>query len=612
MARKPWTVRQEPRARLAQVNPQTAPWAPPRAEAQRRAGELPLAAVPLQVEVHLRAAAPRATEARRPLNKHCNSAAAFLTAHCIAYFSFPRAFASVQVLAALNPGLCSRHGPGQPILSSRPCLRANAGSGTQQAEPLRENNVMRHNDPLTLPAAVHPRAADDLPRIVIIGAGFAGLACAKALGGAEAHVTIIDRQNYHLFVPLLYQVATAALSPADVAEPVRRILRKHKNIHVMLGTVAHIDRGLRTVALADGQRVPFDILVVAPGSSFNYFGHSEWEQHAPGVKSVHDARMLRSRLLSAFELAEQEPDLQRQQDLMTTVVVGGGPTGVEMAGAIAELARCTLVRDFRRIDPATARILLVEAGPDILGAFPQKLRQYAGMRLQRLGVEVKCNSAVESIESGCVRVAGETIAAGTVVWGAGVKAAQVGKWLGQPTDRMGRVEVGSDLAVPGLKNIYVLGDSASFVNPSTGKPLPGLAQVAQQQGRHLGRALKRHLRDGTPLPAFSFHDRGNTAIIGRNAAIFDFGKWQLKGFPAWLLWALVHVYLLVGFERRTLVSLQWLWRYITFESGARLITNDPEYPLDEPDGRRLPAARDQTPQPPERAPPPRPSNQSRS
>jgi NADH dehydrogenase len=414
------------------------------------------------------------------------------------------------------------------------------------------------------------------PRVVILGAGFAGLAAARALGSSRAHVTIIDRRNYHLFVPLLYQVATAALSPADIAEPIRKILRRHKNVEVLLGAVTGIDREARTVRLADGGSVGYDSLIVATGSSYNYFAHPEWEAHAPGLKTIADARKLRSRLLSAFELAEREPDPQRQRDLMTTVVVGGGPTGVEMAGSIAELARYTLARDFRHVDPASARVLLIEAGPRILAAFPERLARYAHERLERLGVEILCKQPVEDIGPAAVRVAGKEIAAGTVIWGAGIRASAAGAWLGADTDRIGRVRVNEDLSVPGMDGVYVIGDSALCVDAATGEPLPALAQVSQQQGRHLGRELRRHVANGTALRPFRFNDRGNTAIVGRNAAIFDFGSWRLRGWPAWMLWAIVHIYLLVGFEKRLLVSLQWLWRYLTFQRGARLITGDSE------------------------------------
>lgn len=429
--------------------------------------------------------------------------------------------------------------------------------------------------PITLEAGrAAPAETVGVPHVVIIGAGFGGLASARGLGGERCRVTIIDRHNYHLFVPLLYQVATAALSPADIAEPIRKILRRHKNVEVVLGEVIEVDTPSREVRLAGGAKFFYDVLVVAPGSSYNYFGHPEWERHAPGLKTIADARMLRSRLLHAFELAEREPDPALQQALMTTVVVGGGPTGVEMAGSIAELARYTLARDFRHIDPASARILLIEAGPRLLSAFPERLGSYALSRLQALGVEVVCGRAVQDIGQAGVIIDDEVVAAGTVIWGAGIKACQAGKWLSVETDGLGRVRVGADLAVPGLANVFVLGDNALLIDPATGRPLPALAQVAQQQGQYLGRALKRRFTNRAAMPPFRFRNRGNTAIIGRNAAVFDFGKWTLTRWPAWILWAVVHIYLLVGFEKRLLVSVQWLWRYLTFQRGARLITGN--------------------------------------
>lgn len=409
---------------------------------------------------------------------------------------------------------------------------------------------------------------------MIVGAGFAGLACARALGSSGADVTIIDRRNYHLFVPLLYQVATAALSPADIAQPIRRLLRRHRNVKVLLGELTGVDLPAREVCLKDGSRVPYDRLVLATGSSFNYFGNPEWEEHAPGLKTVEDARRLRSRLLYAFERAEQESDPERQQALMTTVVVGGGPTGVEMAGAIAELTRNTLAHDFHHIDPARARTILVEAGPRILSTFPEQLARYAHDRLTSIGIDIRCDASVEEIAPGTVRIGEEVIPAGTVIWGAGIKASPVSEWIGVEGDRAGRVAVNGDLSVKGRDGIFVLGDSALLIDPATGEPLPGLAQVAQQQGTHLGRSLRRHMKSGAPLPTFRFRDRGNTAIVGRNAAVFDFGHSRMKGGFAWLLWAIIHVYLLSGFENRMIVSAKWVWRYFTYQRGARLITGE--------------------------------------
>lgn len=420
--------------------------------------------------------------------------------------------------------------------------------------------------------------AGERPHVVIIGAGFGGLACAQALGGTGIPVTVIDRRNYHLFVPLLYQVATAALSPADIAQPIRKILSRHPDIRVVLGEVTGIDTERRLVRLnPDGPRrdgdIRYDRLVIATGSSYSYFGHDEWAAVAPGVKTIEDAQHIRARLLGCFERAELSTDPEEQAMLMTVVIVGGGPTGVELAGAIAELTRYALARDFRRIDPRSARILLVEAGPRLLGTFPEHLSRYAQHALGRLGVTVMTGQAVENIEAGGVTIGGRFIPAGTMVWGAGVAASPAGRWLGVETDRAGRIRVDADLSVPGLDGVFALGDTALGA-ADDGKPLPGLAQVAKQQGQHLGTALAANILRGKPMPPFRFKNRGNTAIVGRSAAVFDFGTRQLKGWLAWILWAVVHVYLLVGFEKRLLVSMQWLWRYLTYERGARLIIGD--------------------------------------
>ncbi len=411
----------------------------------------------------------------------------------------------------------------------------------------------------------------DLPRVVIIGAGFGGLACARALGGKPVRVTVVDRSNFHLFVPLLYQVATAALSPADIAQPIRRILSRHRNVEVLMDEAVSVDTQTRRVRLKGGVELDYDRLVVAVGSEYNYFGNEDWPRFAPGLKTLEDAQFIRARLLTAFERAEMSAVPDEQQALITSIIVGGGPTGVEMAGAVAELARHALARDFRHVQPEAARVILAEAGPRILAGFPEELAIYAERELKRLGVEVRTNSMVEAIDAGGAVVAGERIDAGTVIWGAGVKAAPVvQEWLPAGTRRDGRVAVARDLSVPGVANAYVVGDLAWFENPN-GQALPALAQVASQQGRHLGRALARNLAAGDPMPDFTFKDRGNTAIIGRNAAVFDFGRWRLKGRFAWMLWAIVHIYLLVGFERRVLVTMQWLWRYLTYQRGARLV-----------------------------------------
>ncbi|MEQ5789373.1 NAD(P)/FAD-dependent oxidoreductase [Erythrobacter sp. NFXS35] len=411
-------------------------------------------------------------------------------------------------------------------------------------------------------------------RVVIIGGGFGGIACARALHRAPVQVTLIDRNNYHLFAPLLYQVATAALSPADIAEPIRKILRKQANAEVLLADVTGIDAAGKAVLTDDGSRIPYDRLVIATGSVYNYFGNDRWAAHAPGLKTIENARAIRAQVLWGFECAERETDPDRRQALMTSIIVGGGPTGVEMAGSIAELARHALTRDFRRIDPRAARVILVEAGPRILSAFPDELSAYALRRLNALGVEVQIGRTVEDVTSDGVQVSGEFIRANTMVWGAGIRASPGARWLGMEPDRAGRIPVNDRLEVAGFAGVYAVGDTAANMS-AEGTPLPGLAQVAKQQGEHLGRELGRHLRTGEEMAPFAFRNRGNTAIVGRHAAVFEFGRRRLKGYFAWALWAAVHVYLLVNFEKRLLVSIQWLWRYFTYQRGARLIINTP-------------------------------------
>ena len=415
-----------------------------------------------------------------------------------------------------------------------------------------------------------PASVGEAPHVVIVGAGFGGLAAAKALGRSKVRVTIVDRRNYHLFVPLLYQVATAALSPADIAAPIRQVMSAYANVDTVLGEVVGVDVAARRVRLADGGHLPYDALILATGSMYNYFGHDDWAAHAPGLKSIENARTLRARLLRAFEQAEIEPDPIRRQALLTIVVIGGGPTGVEMAGTIAELARFTLVKDFRRIDPRWARVILIEAGPRLLSAFPGELPAYAAGALAALGVEVRLETTVETIEAGAVTAGGERIAASVIVWGAGIRAQPSAAWLGAQTDRLGRIEVAADLSVPGVDRVYALGDVAGLVQD--GARLPALAQVAKQQGIHLGRALRRLRRD-EPLevPPFRYRGRGDTAIIGRSSAVFVIGPLRLTKTLAWLMWAFVHVYLLIGFDKRLSVALQWAWRYLTSERGARLI-----------------------------------------
>lgn len=419
------------------------------------------------------------------------------------------------------------------------------------------------------------------PHVVIVGAGFGGLAAARALGGHAVDVTVIDRRNHHLFQPLLYQVATAALSPADIAEPIRHILSRHANIEVLLGEVCGIDTAQRQVLLTDGASIAYDRLILASGSRPSYFGHDRWSAAAPSLKSLEDAQAIRGRLLTAFEQAERAATDQDRRRLMRIVVVGGGPTGVELAGSIAELARHALARDFRQIDPTEAEVLLVEATDRILGAFPEELSDYATGKLERLGVQVFTGQSVGRIDDSGVTIEGRHIPAATVIWGAGVTASPAARWLGIEPDRVGRVPVQPDLGVVGVEGVYALGDTARCADPA-GQPLPGLAQVAQQQGEYLGRALVTSAATGERVAPFVFRNRGYAAIVGRHAAVFDFGHWRLKGYFAWVLWALVHVVLLVGFERRLRVSLQWLWRYLTYQRGARLITTAP--PAREPGG----------------------------
>jgi NADH dehydrogenase len=407
------------------------------------------------------------------------------------------------------------------------------------------------------------------PRVVIVGAGFAGLAAAKALGGTPLDVTVVDRHNYHLFQPLLYQVATAGLSPADIASPIRSILRRHKNVSVALAEVTGIDTAAREI-VADGRRLPYDVLVLATGARHAYFGHDDWAAFAPGLKEIDDATRLRQRILVAFERAEVEEDAARRRALLTFVVVGGGPTGVEMAGAIAELARKALAADFRTIDPRCARIILVEAAERLLQPFHANLSEAARRSLVKLGVDVRLGAAVTACDADGLVAAGERIDAATLVWAAGVMASTAGTWLGATTDRAGRVKVRGDLSVPGHPEIFVLGDTA-YVRNEEGVPLPGIAPVAKQQGEYVARLiLARH--GGRELLPFRYRNLGTMATIGRKHAVAELGRLRIAGFPAWLLWSLSHVYFLIGFRNRLSVAINWSWSYVTFQRGTRLIT----------------------------------------
>jgi len=408
------------------------------------------------------------------------------------------------------------------------------------------------------------------PHVVIVGAGFAGLYAAQALRDAPLRVTVVDRRNHHLFQPLLYQVATAVLSPADIAQPIRSILRDQANATVLLGDVTDLDVDARQVVLGE-DRLVYDYLILAPGTSHAYFGHDEWEPLAPGLKSLEDAVEIRRRVLMAFEEAEREDDPRRRDALLTFVVVGGGPTGVELAGAIAEIARFALAKDFHRIDPTKARVILLEAADRLLLTFPETLGKKAAAQLQRLGVDLHFGKPVTDIRPGLVRMGETEIAAGTVLWAAGVKASALARALGAALDRAGRVQVEKDLSVPGRPEIFVVGDLATLTD-AKGKPLPGTAPAAIQEGRWAAENVIRRVAGEQTRP-FKYRDRGNMATIGRHSAVADIKGLRLSGFVAWLAWAIVHVFNLIGFRNRVLVSIQWLWSYLTFQRGARLITN---------------------------------------
>ena len=422
---------------------------------------------------------------------------------------------------------------------------------------------------------MYRQATGARPRVVIVGAGFGGIQAARALRHAPVQVTVIDARNYHLFQPLLYQVATAELSPADISMPIRRILRWQRNAEVLLAEVTGVDVAERQVFLGD-ERIPYDFLILASGAKPNYFGHEHWAAFAPGLKSVTDATIIRRRILLAFERAEREPDPTERQRLLTFVVVGGGPTGVELAGAIAELARKSLVRDFRHIDPSAARLLLVEAGPRLLEAFPASLAESAQHKLGQLGVEIKTGTRVTEVDAANAMIGGRRFPTRTVIWAAGVRASPVGQWLGAEVDRAGRVLVERDLTVPNHPEIFVIGDSASLTE--RGEPLPGLAPVAMQQGRYVAKVLSRRLAGITTRTPFHYRDKGDLATVGRAFAIADLRRIRLSGFLAWLVWVVVHIAYLIGFRNRLLVLIQWAWSYLTFQPGAQIIPEEPASP----------------------------------
>ena len=414
-------------------------------------------------------------------------------------------------------------------------------------------------------------AEEKIPRVVIVGGGFGGLEAAKKLVCENVRLTVIDRTNYHLFQPLLYQVATAALSPADIAAPIRAVLHKCKNAEVMLAEVQSVDLNTRVVHAGD-LNVQYDYLILATGARHSYFGHPEWERLAPGLKSLEDAVEIRRRILLAFEYAEKISDSAACAAAMTFVIIGGGPTGVEMAGAIAEIARHTLARDFRHIDPSSARVVLIESESQVLATFPEDLRTSAMKQLQDLGVEVRTGVHATDLTEAGLRVGDEFIPCRVKIWAAGNTASFVGKSLGVPVDRVGRVIVQDDLTIPGHPEVQVIGDLANFTGKD-GKSLPGVSPVAMQQGRHAARNILNMIEGRRPQ-RFWYFDKGSMATIGRNKAVADLRLLHLSGLPAWVAWLFVHTLFLVGFRNRVVVLFQWAWAYLTFNKGARLITRN--------------------------------------
>ena len=411
----------------------------------------------------------------------------------------------------------------------------------------------------------------DRKRIVIIGGGFGGLNAAQSLARLPVNITLVDRKNHHTFQPLLYQVATAGLSPAEIAAPIREILARYENVEVLLGEVFDFDLARRIVKL-DGFDLPYDYLVLAVGASHAYFGHDEWAPLAPGLKTVEDALEIRRRVLLAFELAERRAAVTGQHLPLTFAVVGGGPTGVELAGTLAEITRKSLSDDFRNIDPKKARIVLLEAGPSVLPSYPEDLRQSAKRQLERLGVEVRLNSAVTDVRMGEILIGSEVVNTTLVLWAAGVSASPLGRALGGPVDRAGRVLVEADLSLPGHGEVFVIGDLASL-KQAEGTQLPGLAPVAMQQGTWVGRQIAADLA-GNPRKPFHYLDKGSLATIGRAAGVADFGKVHISGYFAWLAWLFVHIFFLIGFRNRIIVMIQWAWSYFTYDRSARLITGE--------------------------------------
>ena len=408
-------------------------------------------------------------------------------------------------------------------------------------------------------------------RVVIIGGGFGGLAAIQNLAKADVAITIIDRRNHHLFQPLLYQVATTALSPSEIAWPIRMLVRRRPETTTLMATVTGIDAEARQVHLADGGTVPYDTLVIATGARHAYFGHDDWEPFAPGLKTLEDATAIRRKLLAAFEAAERESDPDRRRALLTFVIVGGGATGVELAGAIIELARVTLRGDFRAIHPEEARVVLIEAGPRVLANFRENLSAYARQALEKLGVEVVLGKSVTAVDGDGVVVDGSRLNAATVLWAAGVQASPAAAWLGAEADRSGRIKVGPDLTVPGHPEIFAIGDTVTVTMPD-GKPVPGIGDAAKQEGKYVAATIAARLAGRPATAPFRYRHLGDIATIGRSAAVIDFGWLQLKGWVGWWAWGLAHIYFLIGLKNRISVALSWLWIYLTGHRGARLIT----------------------------------------
>lgn len=422
------------------------------------------------------------------------------------------------------------------------------------------------------------------PTVVVVGGGFGGLTLVRKLHGSNAAITLVDKRNHHLFQPLLYQVATAALPAEDIAEPLRSLLRDDRDVSVLLDEATGLDLANRELKLREAGTIRYDMLVLATGVEYNYFGHPEWAAEAPSLKSLPDAMVIRRRILLAFEEAENTSDAERRRHLMTFVLVGGGPTGVELAGSIAELARYELSRDFRRIDPTSAHVVLVEAGPKLLAGFTDRLSNYALHTLQHLGVDVRLSTSIDSIDQTGAATKDGHIAAGLVVWCAGVRGTPVGRWLGAPVTRQGTVEVMPDLSVPGHPEVFVVGDLAHVPVPDGG-PLPQVATVAKQEGAYVAEVIAARVAGRPPPPAFQYRDPGSLAIIGRAAAVVQMGRLRLTGLAGWLVWVFAHIFFLIGFRNRLAVFLAWAWEWFTFRRGARLISEEPARSDAQPPGR---------------------------